>query len=213
MWEFFHLEMISSWRRLGETLQIAAFYALVVLFFVMSQPPGMPDISEKTGILWASMMIIFTIVQHRMFARDFASGFLEQWRLLPLAAEWLVLLKCAVQWLIVVIPLLFLTPLLAIMLNVKPILYPYLMLTLGLGMASLVMLGSVAAAASLAFRGGEMIVVLLVLPLALPILILGSIASTKAVFSNEMLFLCGYFLLITPFAAYITARLTAYAVE
>lgn len=213
MWDFFHLEMVGLWRRLGETLQVAAFYALVVLFFVISQPPGMPAVAEKSGLLWASIMIIFSIVQHRLFARDYASGFLEQWQLLPFANEWCVLVKCAAHWLVVVIPLLCITPLLAVMLNLSTELYPWLMLTLGVGMASLVMLGSVAAAASLAFRGGEMIVVLLVLPLAVPILIIGSIASTKAFYSSEMMLLAGYFLLLTPLCAFVTGKLVSYSVE
>lgn len=213
MWEFFHLEMMSLWRRLGETLQIGAFYVLVVLFFVMAQPPGMPVIVEKSGILWAAIMIIFSVVQHRLFARDYASGFLEQWRLMPYTPEWCVIMKCAAHWLVVVIPLLCITPLLAAMLNVAPVLYPYLMLSLAVGMGTLVVLGSAAAAASLAFRGGEMIVVLLILPLAVPILIFGSIASTKVGLSSELMFLCGYFMLLTPISAFATGKLVTYAVE
>lgn len=213
MRHFFHLEMLACWRRLGEILQVAAFYALVVLFFVVSQPPGMSVTTEKAGILWASIMIIFAVVQHRMFLRDFTGGLLEQWLLMPLAPEWLVLLKCLVHWLVMVIPLLVLTPILATMLNVEQGLFPYLMLSLAAGMAALVMLGSIAAAAGLAFRGGEMIVILLILPMALPILIIGSIASAKPELSSEMLFLFGYLLCIIPFGTYVTARLIKYANE
>lgn len=213
MRHFFHLEMLSGWRRLGEALQGAALYALVVLFFVMSQPPGMPMTVEKAGILWASIMVIFAVAQHRMFLRDHASGFLEQWLLMPLAMEWLVALKCIVQWLTVVIPLLLVTPLLALMLGVDMALLPYLMLSLGLGMAALVMLGGIAAAAALAFRNGEMLVILLILPLSLPVLILGSIASAKAELSNELLFLTGYLFCLIPFGAFATSRILRYAVE
>lgn len=213
MWHFFHLEMVSSWRRLGEILQVAAFYGLVVLFFVLSQPPGIPATAEKSGILWASIIIIFAVVQHRMFARDFLSGMLEQWLLMPLAMEWLILLKCAAHWLLVVVPLLLVTPVLAMMLGLEEASLPYLMLALAAGMAALVMLGGIAAAAGLAFRSGEIIVILLILPMALPILILGSIATAKPEMSSEMTFLFGYLLCLIPLSAYTTARLIRYACE
>jgi len=79
-----------------------------------------------------------------------------------------------VHWLYSGLPLVLLSPLLALMLGLPGRCVPVLMLSLLLGTPVLSLLGALGAALTLGIKRGSLLLSLLILPLYIPLLILGS---------------------------------------
>jgi len=98
--------------------------------------------------------------------------------LFPLAV--MVLAKVIAHWLLTGLPLVLLSPLLALQLHLPEPAYGALLATLALGTPVLSLLGAVGAALTLGLRGGGVLVSTLVLPLYTPVLIFGAGAVAQA---------------------------------
>ena len=110
----------------------------------------------------------------RLFAADHADGTLEQMLLgaAPLGA--VAAAKALAHWLVSGLPLVLIAPLLALQYDLPPSLYGVLALSLLLGTPVLSLIGAIGAALTLGLRGGGVLLALLVLPLYVPVLIMGA---------------------------------------
>ena len=100
---------------------------------------------------------------------------MEQWVLSPHPLTLLVLVKVLHHWLMCGVLLVLLTPLLGMMLALPWSVIPVLCVTLLLGTAVLSLLGAIGAALTVGLKGGgSMLLALLILPLYIPVLILGT---------------------------------------
>jgi heme exporter protein B len=110
----------------------------------------------------------------RLFALDHADGTLEQIALgaAPLGA--VVAAKAFAHWLVSGLPLVLIAPLIALQYDLPAPLYGVLVLSLLLGTPVLSLLGAIGAALTLGLRGGGVLLALLVLPLYVPVLIMGA---------------------------------------
>ena len=118
-----------------------------------------------------------------------------------------VLAKVAVQWCVTGLAMTVLAPLVALMLNMPASAVPILVLCLAIGTPALSLLGAVGAALTVGLRKGGVLLALLVLPLYLPVLILGVGATTAWVAglpaSAQIYWLAGFTMLaltLSPFA-------------
>jgi len=116
----------------------------------------------------------------RLFQADYEDGSLELLTLAPMPLEITVLAKIAVHWLTTGLPLIVVSPLLAVMMNVPADGWPVLIASLALGTPILSLLGAVGAALVLGARRGGVLLSLLILPLAVPVLIFGAGAVDAA---------------------------------
>jgi heme exporter protein B len=91
-----------------------------------------------------------------------------------------VLAKAAAHWLASGLPLVAIAPLIALQYDLPAVLYPVLALSLALGTPVLSLIGAIGAALTLGLRGGGVLLALLVLPLYVPVLILGAGAVEMA---------------------------------
>jgi heme exporter protein B len=98
---------------------------------------------------------------------------------LPL--ELVVLAKCLAHWLVTGLPLAVMAPVLGLLLGIDPAGYGALVLGMALGTPSLSLIGAIGAALTLGARRGGVLLSLLVLPLYVPVLILGAAAVEGAV--------------------------------
>jgi heme exporter protein B len=98
---------------------------------------------------------------------------------LPL--ELVILAKVLAHWLVTGLPLAVLAPLLGLLLGIHPAGYVALVLGMALGTPSLSLIGAIGAALTLGARRGGVLLSLLVLPLYIPILILGAGAVEGAI--------------------------------
>jgi heme exporter protein B len=184
----------------GELLAVPALYLLAVSFYVMSQPHGEVQAAGAGAMVWVAALLSLGLTQYRIWERDVEDGTLEQWAMLPLALEWVVVAKLLAHWLMAGLPLVILAPLLMLLLGIDNPLAAKPLLALLLGTLSLTALGSVAGAISQRFAFRQLLTLLLVFPMAVPVLIFGASGSGLPL-------LAAYTLAILPLAVAATAQL------
>jgi heme exporter protein B len=174
-------ELTSAWQRPGDLATHAVFFVMVSSLFPLSLDPD-PTLLALLGpgVLWVGVCLAVLLATSRLFQDDLQSGWLDHWVLsgVPLAA--LLAARMAAQWLLAAGPVLLVVPLVALQFGLSAQALAVLLLALGLGTGSLVMLACVAAALSAGARGGALLTVLLVLPLAVPVLVFGTLAVHAA---------------------------------
>ncbi len=186
---------------IGELLAVPALYVLAVTFYVMSQPHGeVLGATAAVAILWVASLLALGLTQYRIYERDAEDGTLEQWCMLPLTLEMVVLVKLLAHWLMTGLPLMLLAPLLGVLLGVPMTHAP---LPMALGTLALTALGSIAGAMSLRFASRQLVTLILVFPLSVPVVIFG--ASALLADGNALYWLLAYNMAIAPLGIFISA--------
>lgn len=162
-------------RRRSDTLAALVFFVLVVSLFPLGVGPEPALLRAMApGVVWVAALLACTLPLSRLFADDHADGTLEQLLLSPHPLALLVLGKVAAHWVAGVLPLVLVSPLLALQFGLPASAIGVLLVSLLLGSPVLILVGSVGAALTLGLRGGGLLMSLLVLPLLVPVLIFGA---------------------------------------
>lgn len=209
-WCVFRRDLLLAARKPADAATPLVFFAIVVSLFPLGVGPDpMVLRTLAPGVLWVAALLATLLSLSRLFAADYADGTLELMALSPQPLTTLVFAKVAAHWVTTGLPLLLLSPLLAIQLNLPTEAIGTLLLALLLGTPVLSLIGSVGAALTLGLRGGGVLVSLLVLPLYTPILIFGAgavTASATGLDPEAYLSLLGAFLVLAlGFAPWATA--------
>jgi heme exporter protein B len=211
-------DLLVSLRRAQDVLTPVIFFAIVVSLFPLGVGPEPGVLATLApGVLWVAALLATMLSLPRMFANDYADGTLEQLLLAPHPLAVLVLGKVLAHWLLTGLPLVLLSPLLALQLQLPSDAYRALIGSLLLGTPILSLLGATGAALTLGLRGGGVLISLLVLPLYTPILIFGagSVAAATTGLDTEAYFsLLGAFLVLAlSFTPWATAAALRVSVE
>ncbi len=162
-------------RRSTDVLTPLVFFVIVVSLFPLGVGPEPNLLSTMApGVIWVAALLATMLSLSRLFANDYADGTLEQLTLTPHPLTTLVLAKTMTHWLLTGLPLVLISPLLALQLNFQYENMGILVASLLLGTPVLSLIGSVGAALTLGLRGGGVLLSLLVLPLYTPVLIFGA---------------------------------------
>jgi len=176
-----HREWRIALRNPGQWLNPLLFFVIVVTLFPIGVGPSPGTLATiAPGVLWVSALLSAMLSLNTLFESDFTDGTLEQLVLSGQSLTLIALAKCLVHWLLTGIPLLLMSPLLAVLLNLPYAAIPVLMLSLLLGTLSLSLIGAIGAALTVGLNHGGVLVSLLVLPLSVPVLIFGSSAVASA---------------------------------
>lgn len=212
----FWRDVTVAMRRSTDVLTPLVFFAIVVSLFPLGLGPEPAVLRTLApGVIWVAALLATMLSLNRLFANDHADGTLEQMALAPYPLTLLVLTKIAAHWTLTGLPLVLVSPLLAVQMHLPNSAIATLVLSLLLGTPILSLLGAVGAALTLGLRGGGVLVSLLVLPLYTPILIFGagSVAAVVAGIDTEAHFsLLGAFLALAltfaPWAAAAALRVS-----
>ncbi|WP_404402019.1 heme exporter protein CcmB [Idiomarina seosinensis] len=168
-------------RRRSDAFNPLIFLLMVVTLFPLGVGPG-PDILARIapGIIWVAALLATLLGLDRLFKDDYNDGTLEQLCLLPQPLAFTLTAKVAAHWLLSGLPLVILSPLLAMLLNLPPAAWPTLALSLLLGTPALSALGAIGAALTLQLQRGGSLVSLILLPLFIPLLIFATAAVESA---------------------------------
>lgn len=176
----FWRELRLAARRPADALGGLLFFVLVGSLFPLALGPDANLLQQiAPGVMWVAALLAVLLGQHRLFEGDWADGSLEQWLLAPQPLPLLVLAKVAAHWLLGVAPLLLVAPLLGWQYGLDGAVIAVLLASLALGTPSLYLLAALGAALTLGLRG-QLLLVLVVLPLSIPVLIFGSHAVAQA---------------------------------
>lgn len=168
-------------RRPAELANPLIFFAIVIALFPLAVGPETALLQTLSpGLVWVAALLAVLLSLDGLFRSDFEDGSLEQWVLSPHPLPLLVLAKVLAHWALSGLALVLLAPLLGLMLGLPGRCLPVLMLSLLLGTPVLSLLGAVGAALTVGLRRGGLLLALLILPLYIPVLILGSGALQAA---------------------------------
>jgi len=162
-------------RQGGDIGLVLGFFVLAVILFPFGIGPE-PELLRRVaaGIVWVAALLAAVLSLDRLFAADYADGGLDQIALSAMPLEMAVLAKSAAHWLTTGLPLVIVSPLLALLVDLDPAALPSLVLGLLLGTPAMSLVGAIAAGLSLGARRPGVLITLLVLPLYLPPLIFGT---------------------------------------
>lgn len=168
-------DLLLSVRRRSDVLASLVFFVMVTTLFPLGVGPEKNSLRAMApGVLWVAALLASTLALGRLFSADLADGTLEQ---MALSSEPLALIvagKVLAHWLVSGVPLVALSPLLALQFGLDANAIGVLALSLLLGTPVLSLVGAVGAALTLGTRGGGVLLSLLVLPLTIPVLIFGA---------------------------------------
>jgi heme exporter protein B len=177
-----------------------------------------PDLAllKRIGpaVLWLGAMLASLLTLDRLFAADHEDGSLDLLVMSRTPLELTCIAKALAHWIASGIPLVVATPILGLMLNLDGSATIAVMVTLLAGTPALTLTGMIGAALAVTLRRGGLLLPVLVLPLSIPTLIFGVIASNaaasgQAAFGAPFSILCAlslFGLVIGPFAAAASLR-------
>ena len=159
----------------NETLAAIMFYVLAIIMFPLSSGTDTDLLSKIAGgAIWMAALFSSLLSLDRMLRSDFEDGSLELMVLSKMSLESIILAKCLSHWLTNGLPLVILSPILCIIIGLDFSYWWILLLTLLIGTPSLTLIGATPAALSCVIGKGGVITAMVMLPLMLPILILGA---------------------------------------
>lgn len=174
-------ELRLAARRRAEWAQPLLFYAIVATLFALGAAPNADWLGTAApSVLWVGALLAALLSLERVFRGDYEDGTLEQFLLAPQPASLLVAAKLAGQWLVIGLPLTVLAPVLAVALGLPADAIGVLLLSLLLGLPSLVLLAGFVSALTVGLPRAGVLLPVLVLPLICPLVIFGSGAVRNA---------------------------------
>jgi heme exporter protein B len=167
------------------------------------------------GVLWVAALLASLLSLDSLFKSDADDGTLEQLALSGQGLVVIVVAKTLAHWLVSGAALLLLSPLVGTALAIPVEAFGTMLVSLALGTLTLSWLGAIGAGLTVGVKRGNVILSLIVLPLAMPLLIFGAGATDRAISgtsSSGALYLLGALCVLTctlaPFAASAALRIT-----
>ncbi len=174
-------DLTLALRTRSEIANPLLFFVIVISLFPLAVSPE-PKVLQTLapGVIWVAALLATMLSLDSIFRSDFEDGALEQMLLSPHSTSILVLAKVLAHWLVTGVPLILLSPLLGVLLNLPTEAMPALLATLALGTPVLSLVGAIGVALTVGLRRGGVLLSLLVLPLYIPVLIFASNAIATA---------------------------------
>jgi len=181
LWQVFCLELKVAFRRSAELANPLWFFFIVITLFPLAVGPDAALLSRiAPGVVWVAALLASLLGLERLFRDDVQDGSLEQLMLLPLPLPAVVLAKVLAHWAVSGLPLIVLSPLVALLLGLDVYGWQVLAVTLLLGTPTLGFLGAPGVALTAGLPRGGVLLSVLVLPLTLPLLIFATAAMDAA---------------------------------
>lgn len=174
-------ESLLHMRELRLCLNACLFFLMIIVFFPLTMPPSAELLRTiAPGLVWIAMLFSLFLSSERLFQQDYDDGVIEQWLVSGYPVSLLVFAKMLVHWVINITPMIILCPIIAVLLRLSIHETIILITSLIFGTPTITALCTMAVAFSTGLKQKGIIMGLVVLPLTIPIMILGSAAITSA---------------------------------
>ena len=215
-WLVVEREMRLSFRRPEQLLQPLVFFLIVTTLFPLGlslQLSLLRDIAP--GVLWVAALLSALLSLDSLFKSDADDGTLEQLALSGHGLTLIVAAKTLAHWLVTGLALVLVSPIVGLALGIPTEAFATMLGSLALGTLTLSWLGAIGAGLTIGLRRGNVLLSLIVLPLATPLLIFGAAATERAVSGTSVVgalyflaALCVFTCTLAPFAAAAALRIT-----
>ena len=201
----FKRDMQIAFQQKAELVQPLMFLLMVVTLFPLGVSPS-PETLQRIGpgVIWIAAILSSLLGMERLFRDDFIDGSLEQYTLSGMSLAAVATVKVLAHWLVSFVPLLILSPLLAMFLNLSTDMFIALMLTLLIGTPLLSLIGAIAVGLTVGLARGGLLLALLLIPVFIPLLIFATSAVDSAALQlpyHPQLAIIGAMLLLAAAAA------------
>ncbi|EHR39562.1 heme exporter protein CcmB [Alishewanella jeotgali] len=178
---FLQRELRLLARQKSDWLNPVLFFIIVLTLFPIGVGPE-PNMLRimAPGIVWIAALLSVLLAAERLFKDDYRNGVIEQLVAARHALQPFVLAKISANWLSTGLPLVLLSPLVALLFNLELPALQAMALTLLLGTPVLSLLSVLGAAITVSADKGGILLALLILPLYIPLLIFASAAIEAA---------------------------------
>jgi heme exporter protein B len=174
-------DLLLAFRRRTELLFPVIFLLVVVSLFPLGIGPGPMLLARiAPGVIWIAALLATVVSLDALFRSDFEDGTLEQFVISGHPLTLIALAKIAAHWLVAGLPIVLLSPLLALWLNLPTASLGVLVLTLTIGTPILSLIGAIGVGLTISLKRGGQLLSLLVFPLYVPILIIATAAVMAA---------------------------------
>lgn len=173
----------------------------------------------SAGMIWIAALLAILLGLTQLFAGDHADGTLE---IMVREADFptlagMVSTKCLAHWASHVLPLIIITPLLAVFLQMEPVMIGATALSLLLGTPAIIFIGAAGAALTVSLPRGGVLTVIITLPLVIPVIIFG-VSAIHALHTGQdatqsLLFLSSLSLFFAVIGSTTAAAALRYMVE
>ena len=200
-----HRDLLMHCRRPADILNPLVFFLIVISLFPLGVGPS-PDVLNiiAAGVIWVAVLLSVLLSIDVMFKGDFEDGTLEQIVMGRQPLMLIVMGKMIAHWLVSGLLMTLMSPLFAMMFQVNAEGRLAIVIALLLGTPTMTLLGSIGAALTLGLKKGGVLVAILVLPLYIPILILGTAMVDSAIagtgYTGHVLWLAALLVVSVGFA-------------
>lgn len=204
-------------RRRAELANPVVFFLIVVSLFPLGVGPEPEQLKRMApGVILVAALLATILSFERLFRSDYEDGALDQMLVSHQPLWMLVLGKITAHWLVSGLPLILISPILAILMQLDGDTTGVLVLALLLATPALSLIGSIGVGLTIGLSKGGVLLSLIVLPLYVPVLIFASSAVKAAQFDlphQGQLALLGaialFALLLAPFAVAAALRISS----
>src|ERR1700674_1018337 len=177
-----HRELCLSFGRPVHLFQPLVFFLIVTTLFPLGLSLQLSQLRDiAPGVLWVAALLSSLLSLESLFKSDADDGTLEQLALSGQGLTLIVVAKTGAHWLVTGLALVIGSRILATALGIPTSAFAIIMLSLALGTLTLSWLGAIGAGLTIGLRRGNVLLSLIVLPLATPLLIFGAAATERAV--------------------------------
>lgn len=175
-------DFLLAYRRRAELLQPLVFLLVVITLFPLGVGPSPQLLANiAPGVIWIAALLATVLSLDSLFRSDYEDGTLEQMVLSGQPLALIALARIVAHWLVAGLPIVLLSPLLAMWMNLPDAGVPILIKSLAIGTPVLSLIGAIGAALTVSLKRGGQLLSLLVFPLYVPLLILATSAVSAAV--------------------------------
>jgi heme exporter protein B len=209
-------ELCLSFRRPEQLLQPLVFFLIVTTLFPLGLSVQLSLLRDMApGVLWVAALLSSLLSLDALFKSDADDGTLEQLALSGQGLTVIIVAKTLAHWLVSGAALVLASPLVATALGIPTAAFATMLASLALGTLTLSWLGAIGAGLTVGLKRGNVLLSLIVLPLAMPLLIFGAGATDRAISGTSTagaLYFLGSLCVMTctlaPFAATAALRIT-----
>ena len=181
LWQHVRREWTLQLRQKKSWVNSWLLFTMILLFFPMTLPAD-PQLERLIlpGLVWIALLFANLLAAERLFQVDYDEGVIELWIISGQPLSIMIAAKVFIHWGLTLVPLLGLVPMIAGLFNLPWYGAEALAESLLCGTLPIMLLSALAAAYSTLLPQKGILMGLVVLPLILPLLILGSATTTAA---------------------------------
>ena len=175
-------EQLLYWRDRRTSLHACLFFLMLTIFAPLTMPPQAELLHQiAPGLIWIALLLAFFLASERLFQMEYDEGIIEQWLLSDHPLGLLISAKIMTHWILTLLPMLIFCPLFALLFQLSLMETGILMLSVLVGSPTILALCALAATLGGHIKHNGLMMAMIVLPLTIPVMILGSATLTLAI--------------------------------